>query len=125
MARRIKRGTLPVDATIASVIDGINAPVGYLRSVLHHMRGYRQDCQVRIKTNSSPAYPDYLVEELFYDDSVEHTGQPVLMELYQGRTHKAYPSSVEHNPYNSREWSTAAMNYREIQALIGELIGWR
>jgi hypothetical protein len=90
------------------------------------MRGFQQDCQVRIKTNSSPTYPDYLVEEFFYDDEdPEHPGQPVIMGLYCGRRHKAYPSSIEHDSYDDREWSRGAMNYLEVQSLIGAITGWQ
>ncbi|MGR9415880.1 hypothetical protein [Rhizobium leguminosarum] len=86
-----------------------------------NMTGCHKECQVRIALDSSPRFPDYLVEMLFYDDD---NGEEVVyaqsLAVFSGRTHKG---DLVDDRNISRLWSSQAMTYLEVQTLLGELRG--
>ncbi|WP_376702526.1 hypothetical protein RQ479_21280 [Mesorhizobium sp. ISC25] len=84
------------------------------------MTGYGKDIQIRVGVCGNPKFPNYVLEQLFFDnDEPEHPGCPVTMAIYNGRTQKEF----DYNQLGeySESWSSAAMTFVEVQALIGEL----
>ncbi|MBX5175329.1 hypothetical protein HJB77_03335 [Rhizobium lentis] len=112
---------LSSDSTIRSVKTELKDAMEYVRSAFGNMAGYHKDCQIRLALDSSPRFPDYLVEMLFYDDE---DGQEIVraqtMAVFSGRTHKG---ELLDDKNISRPWSSQAMSYLEVRTLVGELRG--
>ena len=121
-ARRpnVKR-LLPRDSTVRSMKTEFKDAKEYVRSLFGNMGGCFKDCQVRLALDSSPRFPDYQVEMLFYDDEGgEEIVHAQSLAVFSGRTHKG--QLVDHINI-ARPWSSDAMTYLEVQTLLGELRG--
>ncbi|RUV13036.1 hypothetical protein [Mesorhizobium sp. M5C.F.Ca.IN.020.32.2.1] len=108
--------SLPGDATLRSVIEGLPNAEEFVRSVLHNMTGYYRDCQVRLARDVNPKWPDYLVEMLFFEND-EIAGVQVTA-VFKGRSHKGELADAVNT---NRPWSSTSMRFEEVQALRGEL----
>lgn len=112
---------LPSDCTARSMKMDFKNPEEYVRALFGNMTGYDKECQVRLALDSSPRFPDYQVEMLFYDDE---NGEEIVhaqsSAVFSGRTHKG--ELVDHaNTF--RPWSSQVMSYLEVRTLLGELRG--
>lgn len=112
--------TLSVDATLRTVVDGLADRVEFVRRVLGQMTGFGREVQVRLGVRSNPKYPDYAIEQLFFeDDDPDHPAGSATMNIYNGRTHRDY--DFDDNLDASKNWSTDAMTFAEVQALIWDI----
>lgn len=112
---------LPRDSTVRSMKTEFRDSEEYVRSLLGNMGGCYKDCQVRLALDSSPRFPDYKVEMLFYDDEDdEEIVHAQSLAVFSGRTHKG--QLVDHINI-ARPWSSDAMTYLEVQTLLGEIRG--
>jgi hypothetical protein len=109
------------DATLRTALPLLRVPEEYVRNVFSNMAGMFRDCQVRLFVDSNPAWPDYVIEMLF-DDVVDGEEVEVSQSLavFNGRSHQG--DLTKSDDYK-RLWSTAAMNWAEVQTLLGELRG--
>lgn len=112
---------MPQTVTVRDVAQTVADPAEYVRRVFDNMRGYHRDCQVRLAVDRQVKQPDYLVELLIYDeeDGIE-VAVPQAMAVFSGRTHTGEDAWGQNKV---RTWSTEAMNWSEVQVLLGELRG--
>ena len=111
------RLTIPTGSTIASIADGLKAPVEYVRNVLERLNEARRehcgDPRVRLALQSDPTAPDYEVIEIMDYE----TGQPMQLAAYSGRTHKA----ISFEKADFVNWSQENCSFQEVKDLIGIL----
>ena len=111
---------IPDDATIASVIDSIDNPEGYLRGVIGnmvHVRNEHGSAVVRIGVTGRGIYPHYRVspgdksEALLYE----------LMELvaYRGSNHENLKWDL--TQLRGPHWSTREMTWDEVRELLARI----
>ncbi|MGO8074032.1 hypothetical protein AB9F41_16120 [Rhizobium leguminosarum] len=109
------------NATIEMILESVPNSEEYVRQVLSNMTGMNKQCAVRIRIGGSRGSPDYIIDELFFDDDdPEHTGQPVPMKAFNGRTHKEI---VDFEFYERDHWAYNGLSFREVQAILGRLLG--
>lgn len=111
--------TITAESTLRTLVSGLKNPEEFVRRALGNMLECTRDCQVRVVLDSNTAFPDYVVEMLFDDvvdgEEIEHS-QPTA--FFKGRNHQG--RLIEPADYD-RPWSSEAMRFEEVQALIGEL----
>lgn len=106
------------DPKLSDVVTGLNDPIEYIRNVLavlnEHGAGRNPKVRIRWSLQSDRAAPNYQIIEIMDAE----TGQPMGLEAYSGRTHRALA-------YNEKlaltHWSTESCSFAEVQKLIGAL----
>lgn len=112
---------LPNGSTLRTISTELKAPAEFIRRVLGNMTGLQRDCQVRLLLTSNIRYPDYQVEDFIYDeDDGEERRVPIGAKIVRGRNHKELDYENDTIP---TQWSAHAMQYLEVQQLLGELRG--
>lgn len=119
MARR-QTNSLPADATLSDVVDGLDKPVEYVRRILEKLERCRRvhgDAQVRIAPGSRPECPNYLIEYAAKDPKT-HAMVVHADAAYSGSTHRELaPRHIE----DTAAWSPEELNIDAVSALIGRL----
>ena len=122
MAKVLPKPSLPHNATMESIVEGLAEPEEYVRRVFAQMGKRSANWQVRIGITSDTEAPDYIFDECVTEpldptDPYDH-GQPVTMAAYNGRTHR--PLSFEKTAH-TLNWSTIGMSWEQVRELFGRL----
>lgn len=120
MATRAVKTSMPLDSTIADVVETLDHPVEYVRRVLEKLERCRRahgDAQVRIGVRGRAECPNYLIESV-HEDAKSHQAVVRPEAAYSGSTHRELaPRHIE----EARNWSPEEMNITAVSALIGRL----
>ncbi|MHA6641369.1 hypothetical protein [Mesorhizobium sp. A623] len=117
------KAKLPSDATLRSIASGLKHPEEFVRAVFANMRGGRDDQGMRVALDSNPAAPDYCIEMYFEERNASGEWETVghqFLVAFSGRNHK---EARRQEDEVSRAWSSEAMSWGCVQALLGELRG--
>jgi len=118
--KRVPPKLIDADSTIASMVEGLDKPVEYVRRVLEKLerckRAHR-DAQVRVGVRGRAEAPNYLIEYVRED---KKTLERVTYQdaAYSGSTHRELAA---HHIAEARNWSPEEMNITAVSALIGRL----
>lgn len=112
------RITIPQDAIITDVVEGLKNPIEYVRRVILSLGefGARKDDDdylAVLSLRSDPSAPDYQIIEIMERE----TGGAATLAEFSGRTHK----SLNYDKPASIYWSSEGSTFRELQQLIGKL----
>ena len=122
MPKSLPKPSLPADATIASALEGLAEPEEYVREVFGKMGKRGEGMQVRISIKSDPEAPDYRVdqqvEEPLDPNDPADLGRAVPIDAYKGSTHRQLSFAKFDD---AASWSTEAMSWAQVQALLGRL----
>ena len=118
--KRVPPTPIDADATIASMVGGLDKPVEYVRRVLEKLERCKRahgDAQVRVGVRGRAEAPNYLVEYVRED---KKTLERVTYQdaAYSGSTHRELAT---HHIAEARNWSPEEMNITAVSALIGRL----
>jgi hypothetical protein len=115
------------DATIVDIVTSLKNPAGYVRGVLANMADYRKEqgtAVVRIGTTGQGVVPHYRIQR-------EHStvGELVGFDDEAGYFMAFHGSNHERLEWGSAQlrgehWSTRALTFEEVQALLGKLRGF-
>ena len=118
--KRIPPTPIDADSTIASMVEGLDKPVEYVRRVLEKLERCKRahgDAQVRVGVRGRAEAPNYLIEYVRED---KKTLERVTYQdaAYSGSTHRELAA---HHIAEARNWSPEEMNITAVSALIGRL----
>jgi len=118
--KRVPPKLIDADSTIASVVEGLDKPVEYVRRVLEKLERCKRahgDAQVRVGVRGRAEAPNYLIEYVRED---KKTLERVTYQdaAYSGSTHRELAA---HHIAEARNWSPEEMNITAVSALIGRL----
>ena len=118
--KRVPPTPIDADSTIASMVEGLDKPVEYVRRVLEKLERCKRahgDAQVRVGVRGRAEAPTYLVEYVRED---KKTQERVTYQdaAYSGSTHRELAA---HHIAEARNWSPEEMNITAVSALIGRL----
>jgi hypothetical protein len=118
--KRVPPKLIDADSTIASMVEGLDKPVEYVRRVLEKLERCKRahgDAQVRVGVRGRAEAPNYLVEYVRED---KKTQERVTYQdaAYSGSTHRELAA---HHIAEARNWSPEEMNITAVSALIGRL----
>ena len=118
--KRVPPTPIDADATIASMVPGMDKPVEYVRRVLEKLERCKRahgDAQVRVGVRGRAEAPNYLIEYVRED---KKTQERVTYQdaAYSGSTHRELAA---HHIAEARNWSPEEMNITAVSALIGRL----
>lgn len=122
MTTRPKKLTLPADATVASVLAGLDDPEEYVRFVRECLGKCKAADVVRLRVVGSTRAPDFMLEEEYL---AENARQTVPLQWWSGRRKIEIDPDGAMSEENYLEgWSDADMPRKQIEALLGEIRGW-
>jgi hypothetical protein len=118
--KRVPPKLIDADSTIASMVEGLDKPVEYVRRVLEKLERCKRahgDAQVRVGVRGRAEAPNYLIEYIRED---KKTQERVTYQdaAYSGSTHRELAA---HHIAEARNWSPEEMNITAVSALIGRL----
>jgi translation initiation factor 2 alpha subunit (eIF-2alpha) len=118
--KRVPPKLIDADSTIASMVEGLDKPVEYVRRVLEKLERCKRahgDAQVRVGVRGRAEAPNYLIEYVRED---KKTLERVTYQdaAYSGSTHRELAA---HHIAEARNWSPEEMNITAVSALIGRL----
>lgn len=118
--KRVPPKLIDADSTIASMVEGLDKPVEYVRRVLEKLERCKRahgDAQVRVGVRGRAEAPNYLIEYVRED---KKTQERVTYQdaAYSGSTHRELAA---HHIAEARNWSPEEMNITAVSALIGRL----
>ena len=118
--KRVPPTPIDADSTIASMVEGLDKPVEYVRRVLEKLERCKRahgDAQVRVGVRGRAEAPNYLIEYVRED---KKTLERVTYQdaAYSGSTHRELAA---HHIAEARNWSPEEMNITAVSALIGRL----
>ena len=118
--KRVPPTPIDADSTIASMVEGLDKPVEYVRRVLEKLERCKRahgDAQVRVGVRGRAEAPNYLIEYVRED---KKTLERVTYQdaAYSGSTHREL---APHHIVEARNWSPEEMNITAVSALIGRL----
>ena len=118
--KRVPPTLIDADSTIASMVEGLDKPVEYVRRVLEKLERCKRahgDAQVRVGVRGRAEAPNYLIEYVRED---KKTLERVTYQdaAYSGSTHRELAA---HHIAEARNWSPEEMNITAVSALIGRL----
>jgi len=120
MAKRAQQISIPENATVADVVEGLDKPIEYVRRILEKLERCRRahgDAQVRLGVRGRPECPNYLIEYIV-ENPKTGTSSVVADAAYSGSTHRELaPRHIE----ETRNWSPEEMNITAVSALISRL----
>ena len=101
------------DARITDIIERLVDPVEYVRAIVGSFVEHSFDKErsaVTIGVSATGLYPNYFIAE----PSESEAG--LRRRVFNGRSHRESP-----DVWWAESWSSAAMTFAEVQALLGEL----
>lgn len=120
MAKRALQTSIPENATISDVVEGLDKPIEYVRRILEKLERCRRahgDAQVRLGVRGRTECPNYLIEYIV-EDKKAGTQSVVVDAAYSGSTHRELaPRHIE----ETRNWSPEEMNITAVSGLIARL----
>ena len=135
MERHMPKPTIADDATIADIVDDLNAPEEYVRQVVGHMWDcWRQHdaASVRIGVTGRGRAPHYRIEHqkgvfAVYRGSghtqIEDLGEQPAIDIFaflgEGPSKPKEPSPD--HIFMDEHWSSRVMTFDEVKTLLGQL----
>ena len=113
-------------STICDIIEKLDDPEEYLRSVLENMLACRKKhgtAFVRIGTTGRGIAPHYQVApEFTWDSFAKEELLAAQFVAFHGRSHKQFNWGIEE--LQLEHWSDGTMSFDEVQNLLGSLRGF-
>jgi hypothetical protein len=112
------RITIPQDARVADIVDGLRDPIEYVRRVILSLgifgaRKDNDDYLAVLSLQSDPSASDYQIIEIMEREPP----RAATLEEFSGRTHKP----LSYDKPAPIHWSSEGSTFSELQQLIGKL----
>jgi hypothetical protein len=113
------------DSRIEDILHTLADPEEFVRGILGRFIGERfsqDEAVIRIGISGAGIAPHYCIEQGRVVDRIEDgprftIGRHQRRAIFHGRTHKP----ILENEFQGLSWSSAAMTFAEVQALLGRL----
>ncbi|MGB8276535.1 MAG: hypothetical protein WCF20_01155 [Methylovirgula sp.] len=112
------------DSHIKDVLHTLSDPEEYVRGILAIFlarKFNRDEATIRVGVSGTGVFPNYCIEEGFIAITLPSLDRPISCyrrrTVFSGRNHR----EILEDQFKGESWSLTAMNFIEVQAILGQL----